>query len=164
MIRLSRKPENVLTDTTVMSNSFSLLLPPNWEDHTVYLFKGPIQDGIEHQINVTVEHNVEINDLGQYVELQVDAMRSGLKSYHELKLGPIRLADNTPAYEIVYKWQPTDEREIYQRVIYVLSGRDAYSMVTSFSKKTWKLIGQEVDKILMSFTVPQVTQSGADND
>ena len=139
---------------TVLNNRFVLNIPADWTDKSIYKFDGPQDDGINHNIFVHIENNVEIPDLERYADIQIKAVETELQGYHELKRGRIVLNNQLPAYELVYKWSPMKDREVYQRAIYVLHKETGYILTATFSKKTWKTKGTEIDKILKSFTVP----------
>ena len=142
---------------TVLNNRFVLNIPTDWKDKSVYKFDGPEEDGINQNILVTIENEVAIPDLERYADMQIKAVETELQGYHELKRGQIVLNNRLPAYELVYKWCPVEDREVYQRAIYVLHKETGYILTATFSKKTWKTRGTEVDKILKSFTIPNST-------
>jgi len=133
------------------NSRFAFNLPGDWQDQSVYRFVGPEEDGIQQNIMVTVEHDVVHSDLNQYAQINIHAVEQTLQGYHELKRGTISLDSGLPAFEIVYKWTPVKERTVYQRVIYLLEGHTGYILTASFSKKTWKTKGPEMDRILRSF-------------
>ena len=152
---LFEKPENIRqvpSTYTILNNKFSLRIPATWEDKSVYTFEGPEEDGIRHNIWVTIENNVEVPELEQYAQMNIQATETALQGYRELKRGPLTLNNRQPAYELVYRWSPVADREVYQRVMYVLKSRTGYILTSSFSKKTWKMLGTEIDKIFRSFT------------
>jgi len=136
----------------ILNNRFSLKFPGTWEDKSVYSFEGPEEDGIRHNIWVTIENNVEVPDLERYAQMNIEATEIELQGYRELKRGPLALKNRQPAYEHVYRWAPVENREVYQRVMYVLQNSTGYILTSTFSKKTWKLLGSEIDKIFRSFT------------
>jgi hypothetical protein len=151
----SHKPadkKQALSGYTILNNRFALQFPGGWEDKSLYTFEGPEEDGIRHNIWVTIENNVEVPDLERYAQMNIQATESELQGYQELKRGLLTLANRQPAYEHVYRWSPVNNREVYQRVMYVLKNNTGYILTATFSKKTWKLLGSEIDKILRSFT------------
>jgi hypothetical protein len=137
----------------ILNNRFSMKFPPEWSDRSVYRFEGPVDDGIQDNIIVTIENNVDVPDLDTYANLQIKAVQEALQGFSELKQGPLELDSRIPAYELVYKWYPIEDREIYQRVVYVLHGGNGYIITASFSKKTWKMRAAFIDKVLKSFTI-----------
>ena len=137
---------------TILNNKFSMKFPPEWEDRSYYRFEGPVEDGIKHSIIVTIENNIDVPDLEQYAELNIKALETELQGYLELKRGPVGLDNRVPAYELVYKWTPIEGRQVYQRVVYILMNKTGYVLTATFSKKTWKMLGSVINKILMSFT------------
>lgn len=153
-VKTSEKKREARAAHTILNNRFVLQIPQEWEDQTVYRFKGPEDDGINHNILVTIENEVDIPDLERYADMQIKVVETELQGYHELKRGRIVLNNRFPAYELVYKWCPVEDREVYQRVIYILHKETGYILTATFSKKTWKTRGAEIDKILRSFTIP----------
>ncbi len=139
----------------LLNNRFVMSIPSDWKDQTVYRFEGPEDDGIQHNIIVTIENDLDMPDLETYADRCIKAVEKELQGYTELKRGPLALQNGQPAVEVVYKWCPVEGREVYQRVIYIYLNETGYILTASFSKKTWKTFGSEVDKILMSFAVPE---------
>ena len=141
------------TEQIFLNNRFSIKIPPDWEDRSYYRFEGSIEDGVKHTIILTIENNVDVPDLQQYAELNIKAVATELQGFQELKRGLLKLDSGLPAYELVYKWTPVKDRQVYQRVIYILMNRTGYILTATFSKKTWKMLGPAINKILMSFKV-----------
>jgi hypothetical protein len=139
--------------SVIMNNRFSMTFPPEWEDRSYYRFEGPVEDGVKHNIIVTIENNVEVPSLEQYADLNIKAVEAELQGCQELKRGPVTLDNRVPAYELVYKWTPVKDGQVYQRVIYILINKTGYILTATFSKKTWKVWGPGINKILMSFRV-----------
>ena len=69
-------------DHTVLNNRFVLNIPAEWKDETVYRFEGPQKDGINHNILVTIENEVDIPDLERYADMQIKAVETELQGYH----------------------------------------------------------------------------------
>lgn len=141
------------SEYSILNNRFTMKVPPDWEDFSYYRFEGPVEDGVKHNIIVTIENNVEVPDLQQYAELNIKAVEKELQGYQELKRGPVALDNQVTAYELVYKWIPVKDGQVYQRVIYILINKTGYILTSTYSKKTWKILGPEINKILMSFRV-----------
>ncbi|MBW2662689.1 MAG: DcrB-related protein [Deltaproteobacteria bacterium] len=157
-VKTSEKKRQEHAPYTILNNRFGLQIPQEWEDQTVYRFKGPEEDGINHNIIVTIENQVDIPDLATYADMKIKAVETELQGYHELKRGQLLLNNQLPAYELVCKWCPVEAMEVYQRSIYILHNETGYILTATFSKKTWKTRGTEIDKILKSFTIPNKKQ------
>jgi hypothetical protein len=153
MIFGSNKQEQQPDEYMLLNNRFSMKIPEDWEDRSYYRFEGPVEDGVKHNIIVTIENNVEVPGLLQYAELNIKAMETELQGYQELKRGPITLDNEVPGYELVYKWTPVKDGQVYQRGIYLLINKTGYVLTSTYSKKTWKILGPAINKILMSFRV-----------
>jgi hypothetical protein len=143
-------------ERTVVNNRFSFKLPPEWKENTVYSYEGPEEDGIKHNILINIEHNIGMSDLEKYAAIQINGIENELQGYFELKREETKLDRGLSAYELVFKWYPVENVEIYQKIFYVLSNNTGYCITATFSKKTFKMMGAEVDKILKSFNIPQV--------
>ena len=146
--------EHKRVQNMILNNRFSLKLTSEWRDNTAYTIEGPEEDGIKHNILVTIENQLEVTNLDQYADMQIKSVEAELQGYQELKRGPVMLSNQLPGYELVYRWCPVEDREVYQRAIYILHNETGYILTATFSKKTWKTRGPEVDQILRSFTVP----------
>ncbi|MFC1716175.1 DcrB-related protein [Candidatus Poribacteria bacterium] len=136
-------------------NNFMIDQPDEWQDKTIYTLGGPIEDEIQHNIVINVEYDVEIDTVLELADRQIESLEMQLQGCRILKRGEITLNSGQEAYEAIFRWAPTDVNRFYQRQIYVLSGTTAYTLTTTFSKRTRKTRGPEVDRILMSFRPEQ---------
>ncbi|MBU0994964.1 MAG: DUF1795 domain-containing protein [Proteobacteria bacterium] len=152
------KKKNPITgknsEATVLNNRFQMKFPEDWEDQSIYRYQGPEKDGIQHNIFVNIENNVEDVDIEDYAKKNIHALEKSLQGYQELKRGPVSLDSGVRSFELVYQWCPVENRKVYQRVVYILINQTGYILTATFSKKTWKTFGPGVDKILKSFSVP----------
>jgi hypothetical protein len=132
-------------------NSFTINQPEGWVDKTVYTITGTMEDGIQHNILITIEEDVEFDSVADYADFHITAMEEELKGYIVLKREETSLDNGLPAYRAIYRWYPTDEMCIYQEQMFVLADGTAYKLTTTFTKKTRKTLGPQVERILMSF-------------
>lgn len=136
---------------TLINHRFHLHLPEGWKDTTVYTFQGPEEDGLRHQILITVDTPPEPDDLEAYAGLRIQTLEQALQGYQELKQGIIHLTDGTRGYEVVYRWSPVLNEIYYQRIVFVIAQGSGYTFTVTFTPKTWKTLGPVVDQILQSF-------------
>lgn len=136
---------------TYQGNSFTINQPEGWVDKTIYTLAGPLEDGIQHNILVTIEEDVELDSVADYADFHITAMEEELKGYIVLKREETSLDNGLPAYRAIFRWYPTDEMCIYQEQVFVLASSAAYKLTTTFTKKTRKTLGAQVERILMSF-------------
>jgi len=132
-------------------NGFIINQPEGWEDKTVYTLAGPVEEGLQHNILITIEEDVEFDSVEDYADFHITAMEEELKGYIVLKREETSLDNGLPAYRAIYRWYPTDEMCIYQEQMFVLADGTAYKLTTTFTKKTRKTLGPQVERILMSF-------------
>jgi hypothetical protein len=137
--------------TGFRGNKFTIEMPSGWEDKTIYTISGPVEDEIQHNIVINVGEDVEVDSVTELADLQIESLEMQLQGFHMLKRGEITLNNGQEAYEAIYRWEPTNVKRLYQRQIYVLAGKTAYTLTSTFSKKTRKTRGPEVHRILMSF-------------
>jgi hypothetical protein len=124
-----------------------------WADKTSYYIEGPEEDGINHHIMVRVDDNVDAPDITTFATKKIEDLSKNLQAYQEVNQGSIRLSVPAPAYEVVYKWMPDGKREIYQRMMFVWSKGTVFTLTASFSEKTFKGRGPQVDGIFRTFSV-----------
>jgi hypothetical protein len=132
-------------------NGFTIERPEGWKQNTVHLIMGPVQDRVQHNIVVTVDEDLDCKLLSDYVEMQVSTLEQQLIGYRLLKREDIFLTNGTPAHKIIFRWDPTDQFTIYQEQIYVFSNNMGYKITASFSRKTRKMYGKEIERIMLSF-------------
>ena len=135
-------------------NGFTLNQLEDWEDKTIYTLTGPVTDGIQHNVIVTIDKEPAADNVLEYADLQITTLEKELKSCMLLKRGETKLTNGTDAYEAVFSWYPTDELRIYQHQIFVLVEKVAYKMTASFTKKTRKTIGPAVERMMLSLNFP----------
>jgi hypothetical protein len=141
------------------ANSFTLKLYGGWQDKTVFTITGPVTDGVQHNITIMVDHDVEVDNLQDFADWNVATLENELKGCRLLKKGEITLANGHPAYKAIFSWYPTEELRIYQEQIYVLVDKTGYKLTASFTKKTRKTIGPQVERMMLSFNPIKPTQN-----
>ena len=132
-------------------NSFTINMPSGWADKTIYTISGPVEDEVQHNVVINVGQDVNFDSVTELADVHIESLKIQLQGCHILKRAEITLDNGQEAYEAVYRWEPTDVKRLYQKQIYVLSGKTAYTLTSTFSKKTRKTRGPEVNRILMSF-------------
>jgi hypothetical protein len=143
-------------DIPYRGNKFSVKLYEDWQDKTIYTIAGPVTDGIQHSIIISLNPDVETDNLRDYADWNIATLTGELKGCRLLKQGPITLANGLQAYKAIFCWFPTEELRIYQEQIYVLVGTAGYNLTASFTKKTRKTLGPLVERMMLSFNpVPQ---------
>lgn len=138
-------------DKVFQGNSFTISLYEGWQDKTVYTIAGPVTDGIQHNITIMVDHDVQADNLRDFADWNVATLENELKGCRLLKKGEITLANGLPAYKAIFSWYPTEELRIYQEQIYLLVDKTGYKLTASFTKKTRKTLGPQVERMMLSF-------------
>ena len=132
---------------------FRISFPDNWQDQTLYSFKGPEDSGIQHGLVLSVDKDPCTGDLVRYAKERIALIGNTLTGIEFLKEEPKSLVSGLPAYESVYKWAPCEGKVLWQKQVWIMAEGAIYNFAASFSKKTFKTIGQEVDEIINSFAV-----------
>ena len=122
-----------------------------WQDKTIYTLTGPVEDGIQHSVLITLEQDVAFDSVREYAEWQISALEQELKGCRLLKKGTISLANGLPAYKAIFSWYPTETLRVFQEQIFVLADKTAYKLTATFTKKTRKTLGPQVERMMLSF-------------
>lgn len=134
------------------NNQFSINLPDEWKDTTVFTFQGPNDSGVQHNLVLVIDPEVEKKmDVETYAKLQIGQSQTVLPGFEMINEKEKTMPSGIPAYEVVYKYMPTDDLAIFQKQLFIINKGKAYSFTSSFSKKTLKTIAHEVDEIIASF-------------
>jgi len=157
--KVSRETTKV-TDKTILfqGNGFTVDQLEDWQDKTIYTLTGPVTDGVQHNIIINMDKEVQFDTLEEYADWQIKTLETELKSCTLLKKGETKLTNGTEAYEAIFKWYPTDELCIYQQQIYVLVEKIAYKLTASFTKKTRKTLGPQVERMMLSFNPVPISE------
>ena len=124
----------------------------DWQDKTIYTLTGPVTDGIQHNVIITIDPEVPFEELIDYADWQIRTLEEELKSCTLLKRGDIKLDNGMDAYEAIFSWHPLDDVKIYQHQIYILINKTAYKLTASFTKKTRQTIGPAIVRMMISFS------------
>lgn len=123
----------------------------DWQDKTIYTIAGPVTDGIQHNIIISLNPDVGTDSLRDYADWNIASVTNELKGCRLLLQKPVTLANGRPAYKAVFCWFPTENLRIYQEQIYVLAGTTGYNLTASFTRKTRKILGPSVERMMLSF-------------
>ena len=134
------------------ANTFMLPLPKDWQDRTVYSLLGPLNDNLQHNITINVEPEAPFDTVDDYAAEQVAVIEGELKGCRVLKKESVTLDSGLPAYRAIFVWYPTEEMKIYQEQLYVLHDGTGYRLTATFTPKTRKLLGPDIERIMRGFT------------
>lgn len=129
-------------------NSFEIQLPDGWEDQTVYFFRGPKIDDRDHQIIMTIDRNPRQDNIAEFASLRTRPVVEAMQGVEILKDEETTLSGCYPSYEFVYKWIPAEGIKVLKKNIFVLHGRYGFSFEIEFSKKSYKMLGGAVRKLI----------------
>jgi hypothetical protein len=132
-------------------DTFTLDLPVSWQDETVYVLNGPVEDDLQHVITINVDPAVSVNSLLDYVDLQVQAQMEAVKGFRLLLKKREALNSGLPAYRVVSLWCPVEGREYYQEQWILLKEQAAYKLAATFTKRTRKTLGPQVERMMRAF-------------
>ncbi|MFH1897408.1 MAG: DcrB-related protein [Candidatus Desantisbacteria bacterium] len=138
-------------DIQFHANKFTINLFQEWQDKTIYTLIGPDEDDLQHNIIITVDEDVQADSVSEYADQQIEALEEQLQGCRLLKKGTISLTNGMEAYEAIFCWDPTNIQRVYQQQVYVLFKSVGYKITATFSKKSRKTKGLEIDRILKSF-------------
>jgi hypothetical protein len=61
------------------------------------------------------------------------------------------LPSGQAAYEIVYKYAPSDDTVLFQKQVFLIIEDKGYIFTSTYSKKTLQTVAVEVDQIIANF-------------
>lgn len=147
----SFKPAPSLADERYEASRFSLPLPDGWSDKTVYTLIGPLTDGVQHNITVSLDPETPFETAKEFATEQLQALEGSLPGIQMLKKEETHLAKGTPAYRAIFKWAPAEDQTLFQQQVYIVDQNTAYTLTASFSRKTRKTVGPTVTRIMLAF-------------
>jgi len=129
---------------------FRLALPDAWSDETLHVFAGPVEDGHQHTVTVSVDRAVEL-DLEAYVDQQVRALEAQLKAFSVARREAATLDCGDPVVRVVFDWHPAEGTRVVQEQLVVVKGTTGYRLTATFTPLTFETFGPEVRAMLLSF-------------
>lgn len=132
-------------------NTFTLILPETWQDHSVYVLAGPVADDLQHTLTISVEQDLPVDSLLDYVDWQLASLEDALQGFQLLKREPVTLNNGMPAYRVVCRWSPIEQRPLYQEHLYLLQEQTGYKLTATFTKKTRRTLGPAVARMMLGF-------------
>jgi len=139
-------------------HTFTLSLLDGWQDKTIYTLTGPVENGIQHNAIINVDNDLPFDNVRDYADAQITALEEQLKGCRLLKRAAVKLANGMPAIQAVFSWYPTDKLHVYQEQIFVLVNQTGYKLTATFTKKTRKTLGPQVERMMLSFA-PETIQT-----
>lgn len=139
-------------DNLYKANSFTLSLPDDWTDKTVFTLTGLVTDGIQHNITITHSDDLPVDDLLDFAEWQIRSLEDSLKGCRLLLKEAAKLDSGQAAYRAIFVWWPTEDLRLYQEQVYVLHEQTGYTLTASFTKKTRKTLGPQIERAMLSFS------------
>ncbi|HEX7070061.1 MAG TPA: DcrB-related protein [Rhodothermales bacterium] len=133
------------------AHRFGIHLYEGWQDKTIFFLTGPVADGVQHNVVVILDDVPKDTRLIDFADTQVRAIEESLHGLRVLSKGMISLANGLPAYRVIYRWYPKEGQRFYQEQIYVVHEAVAYKLTATFTRKTRKTLGPQVERIMLSF-------------
>jgi len=133
------------------NNTFQLTFPDEWKETTVYTFEGPFDSGIQHNLVVSVLPELEKNgSLPDYAKAQTLTGAQALPGFQLISQNDSTIFENTPGYEILYKYIPSDNVQFFQKQWYFVINKKTYLFTSTFNKKTINTIIHDVEEVIRS--------------
>ena len=129
---------------------FSKNLPEGWEDQSVFTFQGPNKDGVSHFLTLLVDRRAGDAELEEYAEEHIDMELEAIPSMTVLTSGVKTLPGEQRIYQVTYKIIASDESVIIRRQVYSVNDSTAFVFSINFTKRSVKLLGNQVDQIIQS--------------
>jgi hypothetical protein len=137
---------------SITNNLFSLSLPDTWKETTVYTFEGPHDSGVQHNLVLVIDSSVQDKiELKEYAKMQFGTNKEVLPGFALVNETERQLPSGQAAYEIVYKYAPSDDTVLFQKQVFLIIEGKGYIFTSTFSKKTLQTIAVEVDQIIANF-------------
>jgi hypothetical protein len=136
---------------TLTNNIFQLTFPEGWRETTVHTFEGPHDNGLQHNLVLTIVPGLEKDaTLEGFAKNQLVVSTEVLPAFEMLSEGEKQTPAGEKRYEAVYRYSPSDELTYYQKQYFLIRERRGYIFSSTFSKKTLKTIANMVDQIVDS--------------
>jgi hypothetical protein len=136
----------------ITNNLFSLAFPDGWRETTTYTFEGPFDSGVQHNLVLVIDPSVgKKMPLAEYAKQQFGTSKAALPGFELINEKDVVMPSGIPAYEIVYRYSPSDSQMLFQKQIFMIIEGKGYIFSSTFSKKTLQTVAPYVEQIIASF-------------
>jgi len=133
------------------ADDFALRLQDGWQNETVYVLEGPMEDDLQHTIQIDVDPDAGNIAVIDYADMQIKGQKNTVKGCRLLMKRFTKLDNEMRAYRAILVWYPTEERRVYQDQFFVVHDGVGYRLTANFTKKTRKTLGPKVERAFRSF-------------
>lgn len=133
------------------NNPFEFELPSGWEDQTVYVFKGPEVNELEHSVMLIIDRKVRQYEISNFAMMRTSPIIETMDNIEVLKDEEITGPDGNPAWEFVYKWVPSDDQVFFIKYVFVLKHKMGFTFSGKFTKQTLKTVGAQLKQMVETF-------------
>ena len=110
---------------------------------------GPVADGRPHQVTVVAADH-DGRPLADLADDQIGAALATLPGAAVLIRDRIALDEGSPAERVVFRWSPVPGQVSYQQQVVAVVGGRTVTMAASFTARSRRLVGPEVDRMMRS--------------
>jgi len=129
---------------------FHFELPGEWEDQTVYYFRGPVEKGVEHTLMMTIDRHLQDDDIEDFARVRINAVEGSFPGMETMIDEEITVPGGIPAYEYTYKWIPSEDMKFVEKYVFAFKNGMGFTFYIRFEKNTHKTVGMQLAKVIES--------------
>jgi hypothetical protein len=150
--QLSAKEKTSLSpSTTYFADAFTVSLHDAWDSDPVYRLEGPVEDGLQHVILITVDPEVGDIAMVDYAERRIEQQIAALKHGRRLAHSHTKLDNDLPASRVVFSMTSGNDRSLYQEDWYLVHREVGYRLSARFTEQSLPVVGPTVKRLFRSF-------------
>jgi len=130
---------------------FRLDLPHQWENDTIYVFRGPLDGSMQHYLRLVVHPKPISGNLREFAQDGIATVKTGGPSMEFLREEARTLENGHEVFEFAYRTMPSDDAALFHKYVYMILKKKGYVFSCEFTKRSRKTVGLEVERILNSF-------------
>jgi len=133
-----------------IKDRFIFDLPGEWEDQTVYHFRGPRLGDTEHMVRLTLDRNLQHDEIKSFATEKSNPIKNQAQNIEVLKDKEVTIEGGYPVWEFIYKWVMADDLVTYHKYVFVIAGKLGFTFSCDFTKKTFKILGLQIQDLVDS--------------
>ena len=132
----------------VSSFDFRFDLPvTGWQDQSIYTFKGPTVDEMDHYLYLALDRDIQNATLEQYADVKVNIILSSLEKIKILSDASVSL-QAVFARELILKWSPAIGVSRYKKYLFVVEDGIGFTFNCDFTQKSFSLVADQMTAIV----------------
>jgi len=144
--------------------NFNISIPQEWKDRAAYMFVGPESGAYAPTVTILCDRETRYESAKDFADKEINTLETAFYGYRLLFRREIPLRKGLVAHEVLVRWEGGGEKRLFQRKLFALADKTAYTVTAIFVDETGEGRNSVAESILASFNPLPVEDQSKNND